>query len=414
MTTLNSLKSPSDGRAMFTTIPKSNHPLRCGDLESLQLVDSAPESDFDNLTRLVRQVLNVPVALVSIVQPENDRQYFKSQQGLPEPWATERQTPLSHSFCQHVSRCDQELVVSNALEHKMLATNLAVRDLGVVAYLGLPIYSPDHVCIGALCAIDTRPRDWSEFEVETMTSIASCVTDAILLRATCQTASALQDEQETFTYALSHDLKSPLVSLQKLLEELSGDCARRNIDADLQLIELSIDLVKRMESQISGLSEFQRIAGTRLPLVPVSLEKLLFNVLVGLKDSIHQCQAEIKVEPLHEVQGIEPLLASLMQNILENSIKYRRKDCRPSIRVGSKACGRYIELRVTDNGIGIPQESYDKVFAIFERLHSRKDYEGTGLGLAICKRIVDIHHGTIRLEPSSGGGVTAVIRLQGV
>lgn len=393
--------------------PQSNLPLRCSSLASLRLVDSPPEKDFDNLTRLVQEVIGVPVALVSIVEKQNDRQYFKSQQGLPEPWATTRQTPLSHSFCQHVTRCDEMLLINNALEDELVSDNLAVRDLGVMAYLGLPIYSPERICIGALCAIDVRPRVWSETDVRVMSSIAECVSEAILLRAAFQTAAELHEEQKAFTYALSHDLKAPVVSLKTLLEELRSECSGAGEDAEIQLLSLSLNLVNRMQSQIGGLSEFHCLAGAKYPLETVDLERVVFGALVSLKEPIHECRAEVAVGSLPHIEGIEPLLTSLFQNLFENAIKYRRKDGRPSVRVESAMTDGYVDVRVIDNGIGIPVESRENVFKMFERLHSRVDYEGSGLGLAICKRIVDIHGGEIEIQAAPGQGTEVIIRLRG-
>ena len=149
-------------------------------LEDLELVDAPPEHSFDNLTKLASMMLGAPVALVSFVQFSEDRQYFKSQVGLPEPWATNRQTPLSHSFCQHVVREDHAFVVENAPEHPLVKENLAIPDLGVIAYLGVPIYAADHKAVGALCTIEGAPRRWLDEDVANLKQLASCVSDAIL------------------------------------------------------------------------------------------------------------------------------------------------------------------------------------------------------------------------------------------
>ncbi|MFG0254784.1 MAG: ATP-binding protein [Rhodopirellula sp. JB053] len=399
---------------MTATAASSSTPhfaLRCRSLSDLSIVDSPPEKDFDNLTRLVQEVVNVPVALVSIVQEDQDRQYFKSQQGLPEPWATLRQTPLSHSFCQHVTRCDEMLVIHNALEHELVSDNLAVRDLGVVAYLGMPIYSPERVCVGALCAIDVQPRRWSPTEIQVMGSIADCVSEAILLRAAIRTATELHAEQQAFTYALSHDLKSPVVSLKSLLEEMETECRETGGDPECELLRLSLDLVGRMQSQIGGLSEFHRLADGQHAFGSVDLEKVVFQAMVSLKNPIHECRAEVSVGSMSQVYGVESLLGSLFQNLIENSIKYRRADVRPRIRVESESNEEFVAVRLIDNGIGIPVEARGKIFKMFERLHSRVDYEGSGIGLAICKRIVDLHHGEIDVESAPDGGTVVVVRL---
>lgn len=150
---------------------------------SLGLVNSGPEAEFDKFTRLVANVLSVPVALVSIVEEPKDRQFFKSQVGLQGHWAEDRQTPLSHSFCQFVKRDNRPLIVENAPTDVRVCGNLAIPDLGVRAYLGVPIHGPDGEPIGALCAIDSQRRTWRDTDVDLMVDLAACVTDQIRLRS---------------------------------------------------------------------------------------------------------------------------------------------------------------------------------------------------------------------------------------
>ncbi len=152
-------------------------------LEALRLVDAPPEDDFDKFTRSVKKIVDAPVALVSFVQEERDRQYFKSEIGLSGRWAEERQTPLSHSFCQYVKRDNRPLIVENAPQDARVCDNLAIPDLGVRAYLGVPVHGPDNFALGALCAIDSKPRSWLEEELTAMKDLAACVTDQIKLRS---------------------------------------------------------------------------------------------------------------------------------------------------------------------------------------------------------------------------------------
>lgn len=164
-------------------------------LEELELVDAAPEAPFDNLTKLASMMLGTSVSLVSIVQVDRDRQFFKSQKGLPEPWATERQTPLSHSFCQHVVHENRPVAIDNAPAHKLVKDNLAIAALNVIAYLGVPIYSPENTPIGALCAIEGKARSWLDNDITILQQLASCVSDAILLKATIKTNEILIQRQ---------------------------------------------------------------------------------------------------------------------------------------------------------------------------------------------------------------------------
>ena len=152
-------------------------------LATLRLVDSPTEEAFDKYTRLVTQFFNVPVALVSFVEEDKDRQYFKSQIGLTGKWAKSRQTPLSHSFCQYVKRDNRPLIIENAPQDARVCGNLAIPDLGVRAYLGVPVHSPDGKALGALCAVDTQVRTWDQADVDGMIDLAACVSDQIALRA---------------------------------------------------------------------------------------------------------------------------------------------------------------------------------------------------------------------------------------
>lgn len=151
------------------------HPLRMAALRASGLLDSPPAAGFDRVTRLVARLLGAPTALLSLV--DKDRQFFKSAIGLGEPWASARQTPLSHSFCQWVVSGREMVSVSDAREHRLLRHNQALHDLGVVAYAGVPVQSLQGDALGSLCAIDAQPRDWTAEDAATLRDLAS-VTEA--------------------------------------------------------------------------------------------------------------------------------------------------------------------------------------------------------------------------------------------
>ncbi|MGY1686730.1 GAF domain-containing SpoIIE family protein phosphatase [Geodermatophilus sp. SYSU D00867] len=139
------------------------------------------DADFDRLVVLVRTLLDVPTALVTLVEP--DRQVFPGAVGLPPEWQARRSTPLSHSFCQYVRVTAQPLVVRDAREVEVLAGNRAIDDLGVVAYCGVPLVGPDGDVVGAVCAIDSRPRDWTDTDVAVLTQVAGLAASELRLRA---------------------------------------------------------------------------------------------------------------------------------------------------------------------------------------------------------------------------------------
>ncbi|MDJ0825230.1 MAG: GAF domain-containing protein [Rhodobacter sp.] len=169
---------------------------RCYSPVDLGLLDAPPEHSYDAITRLAMKLFKVPVSLISIVDEDNDRQFFKSQIGLPEPWASMRQTPLSHSFCQHVKVRCAPLIVRYAPKHDLVCNNLAIRDLNVIGYLGVPIHAPDQSPLGALCVIDGQERDWTDEDVSLLEDLATCVRDEILLRSTLKKNRALFGQLE--------------------------------------------------------------------------------------------------------------------------------------------------------------------------------------------------------------------------
>ena len=154
---------------------------RLSALHESALLDSPAEAAFDRFTRLAARWLGVPVALVSLV--DDHRQFFKSAVGLPEPWASSRETPLSHSFCQYGVTTNEPLIVMDAREHPWLRENLAISELGVIAYAGIPLLTDQEQVLGMFCVIDSTPRKWSEEELSTLRELAAMVGTEIELRA---------------------------------------------------------------------------------------------------------------------------------------------------------------------------------------------------------------------------------------
>ena len=142
-------------------------------LRAAGLLDAPAEERFDRLTRLARQLLRAPVALVSLLDAE--RQFFLSAQGLAEPWAGRRQTPLAYSFCRAVVETELPMSVADAREDARMRGNPAVEELGVVAYAAVPLALPDGCVVGALCGIDHRPRAWTAAEERALRDLAGAV-----------------------------------------------------------------------------------------------------------------------------------------------------------------------------------------------------------------------------------------------
>jgi diguanylate cyclase (GGDEF)-like protein len=150
---------------------------RLAALRDTGLLDQPGEERLERLNRLALELLGVPVSLVSFVA--EDRQFFVSQVGMAEPLATERETPLSHSFCRHVVERDAPLVVDDARKHPLVADNLAVRDLDVIAYAGVPVRVAGGEALGAFCAVDATPKQWTERDLAVLADLAAIASDVL-------------------------------------------------------------------------------------------------------------------------------------------------------------------------------------------------------------------------------------------
>lgn len=181
---------------------------RLAALHKTGLLDSPPEQAYDRVTALIRQLLDVDVALVSLV--DKDRQFFKSSDGLPSPWRERRETPLSHSFCQYVVTSGSPLSVEDAAHDKLVCTNSAVTELGVASYLGVPIHSSEGEVLGSLCAIRTRPSQWTPADQSALQAFAKIVEDAIAMRELASLAVQSASTNELLAREFHHRVKNVL------------------------------------------------------------------------------------------------------------------------------------------------------------------------------------------------------------
>ncbi|MDB4906195.1 MAG: putative multi-sensor signal transduction histidine kinase [Gemmatimonadetes bacterium] len=172
---------------------------RLAALRATGLLDAPAEQALDRLTRLAARLVGVPIALVSLV--DDKRQFFASEVGVGEPWRTERGTDLSHSFCQHVVATSEALVVDDARINALVADNLAIPDLGVIAYAGIPLKDDSGEVLGSFCAIDTAPRHWTPENVGVLEDLAHAAMSEIQLR---QASRLLSDRQAFLADMLDH------------------------------------------------------------------------------------------------------------------------------------------------------------------------------------------------------------------
>lgn len=407
-------------------------PARLAALTRLNLLDTPADPSFDRLTALAARMIHAPVSLVSLVDTE--RQFFKSQVGLSEPWASRRQTPLSHAFCRHVVERNEPLIVSDARYHPLVFDNPAISDLGIVAYAGMPLRTSDGCTIGALCVIDHEPRVWTEQELGLLSELAELTAREIELRDQYEQ----RHRAETELYAVSqaklreaeilvervrnleqmktemirvvaHDLRNPLGLVmgysELMLEE--GDSLSEHHREFMQSIHRS---GKKMLMLINDLLSLERLTASQEEnFQPIALDELAREVYEANCESARVAAHDYRYESdgsAYCTMGDMAQLREAMENLISNAIKYTPPGGRITVRL--KGRGDHVLFQVEDTGYGIPKEEQGRLFQAFFRSLAEETYAigGTGLGLHLVKSIVERHHGEVVFESEYSKGST--------
>lgn len=212
-------------------------------------------------------------------------------------------------------------------------------------------------------------------------------------------------ELEQFAYVASHDLQEPLRTISAFAELLQQQYRGKlddNADKFLDYLQLASE---RMKILIKDLLDYSRI-GREKEARAVDCTMLLQDVLADMNKTIEENGARVDVEPLPVIRAYPTELKLVFQNLISNSIKFRRKDVPPVIDIGVAKEAHHWKFFVKDNGIGIEPQFQERIFIIFQRLHTRSQYEGSGIGLAHCKKIAELHGGNIWLQSVPGKGST--------
>ncbi|MDE3090875.1 MAG: PAS domain S-box protein [Chloroflexota bacterium] len=218
-------------------------------------------------------------------------------------------------------------------------------------------------------------------------------------------------ELEQFAYVASHDLQEPL----RMVASFTQLLARRytgKLDADAdEFIGYAVDGSNRMQRLINDLLAYSRVSTRGKSFEPTNIETILDQALFNLRVAIQESQAVVTHDPLPTVNADATQMVQLFQNLIGNAIKFRG-ECPSRIHVSAERRTREFVFSVRDEGIGIDPQYHDRIFVIFQRLHSKAEYPGTGIGLAICKRIVERHSGRIWVESELGKGATFYFTLR--
>ena len=273
--------------------------------------------------------------------------------------------------------------------------------------------------------LSARRKDGSEFPAEISLSplqtpegrmIISAIRDVSerreverQLQRQAEALAASNDQLQQFAYVASHDLQEPLRMVSSYLQLLSRRyTGKLDADAD-EFIGFAVDGAKRMQALIQDLLAYSRVGSGGQAFTQVDLNDTLARVQRDLKMAIDESGADLQVERLPVIVGQLTYVVQLFENLVGNAIKFRRPGQKPHIQVRAKRLASGWQIAVQDDGIGLEPQYAERIFQIFQRLHTRQEYPGTGIGLAICKRIMDQHGGEIRVQSQSGSGATFLL-----
>jgi len=219
------------------------------------------------------------------------------------------------------------------------------------------------------------------------------------------------EELLQFAYVASHDLREPLRTVTSFVQLIEQRYGPRLDERGHKYIRFAVDATRRMEILITDLLELSRIETSSQAFVRTETKDAVRRAMENLADLIAVEQADVVVGELPDVVGDPSQLVRLFQNLLSNAIKFRRSGVRPEIEINALREGDFWSFCVRDNGIGVAEEDHERIFQMFQRLHSRAEYPGSGIGLAICRKIVERHGGRIRVESSKGEGASFIFTL---
>ncbi len=318
---------------------------------------------------------------------------FSKGTGLPgEIW--DRREPRWIEDVSADPLFSRSLAVSRAGLHAVVAVPIRYNGTvcGVMEFLSVNPEPPDEPLLQTLAAVGTQIGQFAE----------RLVADE-QLRKTSADLERSNTELQQFAYVASHDLTEPLrmiVSYLQLLQHRHQD----KLDAEAtEFVGYALDGARRMNVMIQDLLAYARVDSRARPLQPTDCESVLTAALLNLKVSIDESGAEIQHERLPTVMGDAIQLTVVFQNLVSNAIKFRG-DAPPRIRIQAQRREHEWIFSVSDRGIGIDPKYFERIFVIFQRLHTRQEYPGTGIGLALCKKIIDRHGGRIWVESEPGQG----------
>jgi len=385
-------------------------------LDSFGILDTPPERSFDDVVRMVGQLLDAPIAAVNLIA--RDRQWFKSEIGLGT-----REMPLENSICRHALLQQEQMIVPDTQDDPRFSCNpLVTADGGLRFYAGAVLRTRDGVPLGTLCVLDKKPRpegltEQQQFMLKTM---AHQVMSQIELRQALVEQESLNEalrradqRKDEFLAMLAHELRNPLAPIVSAATMLS------NFELQPSMVQRAADIIARqaghMTSLIDDLLDVSRVTRGKVELefVELDLKDVLADAIEQVRPLIEKHEHRLVLESMPApllVVGDRKRLVQVMTNLLSNAAKYTLEGGRIEVRMSTR--GALIDVAIRDDGIGMSPELIASAFDLFSQGTRGLDRSqgGLGIGLALVRSLLKLHGGEVSVN-SDGPGCGSTFRV---
>jgi len=385
-------------------------------LDSFGILDTPPERSFDDVVRLVSQLLDAPIAAVNLIA--RGRQWFKSEIGLGT-----REMPLDNSICRHALLQQEQMIVTDTQDDPRFSCNpLVTAEGGLRFYAGAVLRTRDGVPLGTLCVLDKKPRPegLTEQQQFMLTTMAHQVMSQIELRQALAEQEALNEalrradqRKDEFLAMLAHELRNPLAPIVSAATMLS------NFELQPSMVQRAADIIARqaghMTSLIDDLLDVSRVTRGKVELefVELDLKDVLADAVEQVRPLIEKHGHRLVLEAMPApalVVSDRKRLVQVMTNLLSNAAKYTLEGGRIEVRMATR--GASIDLTIRDDGIGMSPELIASAFDLFSQGTRGLDRSqgGLGIGLALVRSLLKLHGGEVTAA-SDGPGCGSTFRV---
>lgn len=389
---------------MISTNTPINENFRLEALKSLDILDTESEKEFDEITALANFICDTDVALISLV--DIDRQWFKSKNGI-----TTCETPRNNSLCSHaILKPHKPLIVKNTSEdNRFNKTPIYLEDKQVIFYAGIPLINKDGFALGTLCVMDSKPRELSEKQLESLSALAKQVIILFELNKKNNDLEKMQQKLKKkneslreFARVISHDLKMPLANIVTSTDLLKLKLRDKLDKESLEYFEYIKTSSFSMSSYINDVLDHYESDS----LIHNKPEKFNINHLLKEIVDLLSIKPDFTIHFPENNPVLESNKLALKQvffNLIGNSIKYNDKE-QIVISIETSEDKKFYYFRIIDNGMGIPNDKLDTIFELFTtaNITDRSGNKGNGIGLSTVKKLIEKLGGSIKVFSEEG------------